>query len=179
MTYMNEQEKRRQFEQFFIIAFPKVKAFAWKILKSENDAEDIAQDVFVKFWDTPDIWEHQETWNSYVYLMSRNHIYNFLKHKSVESSYQEQLAEEGAFSFEADIYDQLYAKEIELLMMLALDNMPERRKKVFLISRQGGMSNQEIADKLQLSVRTVERHIYLVLQELKKIILIAFLFYFN
>ena len=50
---MNEQEKRRKFEQFFIMSYPKVKAFAWKILKSEDDAEDIAQDVFVKLWDNP------------------------------------------------------------------------------------------------------------------------------
>ena len=56
--------------------------------------------------------------------------------------------------------------------------MPEQRKKVFVMSRQQGMSNQEIADSLQLSVRTVERHIYLALQDLKKIILIASFFYF-
>ena len=57
--------------------------------------------------------------------------------------------------------------------------MPEQRRKVFSMSRKNGMSNQEIADKLQLSVRTVERHIYLALQELKKVILIAFFFYFG
>lgn len=57
--------------------------------------------------------------------------------------------------------------------------MPEQRRKVFSMSRQNGMSNQEIADNLQLSIRTVERHIYLALQELKKVILIAFFFYFS
>ncbi len=57
--------------------------------------------------------------------------------------------------------------------------MPEQRRKVFSMSRQNGMSNQEIADKLQLSSRTVERHIYLALQEVKKVILIAFFFYFS
>lgn len=47
---MNKQEK---FEQIFYEIFPKVKAFAWKILQSEEDAEDIAQDVFAKLWNTP------------------------------------------------------------------------------------------------------------------------------
>ena len=64
IIHMNEQEKRRKFEQFFIMSYPKVKAFAWKILKSEDDAEDIAQDVFVKLWDNPDIWGRMETWDS-------------------------------------------------------------------------------------------------------------------
>lgn len=178
MLYLNEREKKIKFEQFFIATFPKVKAFAWKVLKSEDDAEDIAQDVFVKLWANPELWENQETWNSYIYTMVRNHIYNFLKHKSVEFDYQEQLAQEDSPSFEADIHDQLYAKEIELLVKLTLDNMPEQRRRVFVMSRQKGMSNQEIADNLQLSIRTVERHIHLALQDLKKIILIAFFFYF-
>ena len=55
MTHIKEQEKKRKFEQFFILTFPKVKAFAWKILHSEEDAEDIAQDIFVKLWDNPEI----------------------------------------------------------------------------------------------------------------------------
>lgn len=179
MTYLYGQEKKKKFEQFFIITFPKVKAFAWKVLKSEDDAEDIAQDVFVKLWDNPEIWEHQETWNGYIYTMVRNHIYNFLKHKSIELNYQEQLNKEDFPSFEPDIHDQLYAKEIELLMKLTLDTMPEQRRKVFIMSRYKGMSNQEIADNLQLSIRTVERHIYLALQDLKKVILIAFFLYLH
>ena len=63
MTHIKEQEKKRKFEQFFILTFPKVKAFAWKILHSEEDAEDIAQDIFVKLWDNPEIWENKETWD--------------------------------------------------------------------------------------------------------------------
>lgn len=179
MTHIDEQEKKKKFEQFFILTFPKVKAFAWKILRSEEDAEDIAQDIFVKLWDNPDIWENKETWDSYIYTMARNQIYNFLKHQSVELSYQEKLSQDDSPSFEFDIYDKLYAKELQLLIKLTLDRMPEQRRKVFSMSRQNGMSNQEIADKLQLSVRTVERHIYLALQELKKVILIAFFFYFS
>ena len=169
MTHIKEQEKKRKFEQFFILTFPKVKAFAWKILHSEEDAEDIAQDIFVKLWDNPEIWENKETWDSYIYTMA---------HQSVELNYQEKLSQENSPSYEFDMYDKLYAKELQLLIKLTLDNMPEQRRKVFSMSRQRGMSNQEIADNLQLSVRTVERHIYLALQELKKVILIAFFFCF-
>lgn len=178
MTHFSEHDKKRKFEQFFIITFPKVKAFAWKILKSEEDAEDVAQDIFVKLWDNPEIWESKETWDSYIYTMARNQIYNFLKHKSVELSYQEKLVQEDSPSFEFDIYDKLYAKELQLLIKLTLDTMPEQRKKIFVMSRQKGMSHQEIADNLHISIRTVERHVYLALQDLKKIILIAFFSYF-
>lgn len=179
MVYLDEQQKRRNFEQIFILTFPKVKSFAWKILKSEEDAEDVAQDIFVKLWDNPDLWEDKNALDSYIYTMARNQIYNFLKHKSVELNYREKLAQESFTSNEFDIHDKLYAKELQLLIKLTLDDMPEQRRKVFVMSRQKGMSNQEIADNLQLSIRTVERHIYLALQDLKKIILIAFFFYFG
>ncbi|WP_278717120.1 RNA polymerase sigma-70 factor [Bacteroides caecimuris] len=179
MTHFDEHEKKKKFEQFFILTFPKVKAFAWKLLHSEEDAEDIAQDIFVKLWNNPEMWENKETWDSYIYTVARNQIYNFLKHRSVELTYQETMSQEAAASFEFDTYDKLYAKELQLLVKLSLDNMPEQRRKVFSMSRQQGMSNQEIADCLQLSIRTVERHIYLVLQELKKIILIALFFHFG
>lgn len=179
MTHVCEQEKKKKFEQFFILTFPKIKAFAWKILRSEEDAEDIAQDIFVKLWDNPEIWENKKTWDSYIYMMTRNQIFNFLKRRSVELSYQEKLSQEDSPSYEFDIYDKLYEKELQLLIKLTLDNMPEQRRRVFSMSRHNGMSNQEIADKLQLSIRTVERHIYLALQDLKKVILIAFFFYFS
>lgn len=177
MAYLNEQEKRRKFEQFFVLTYPKVKAFAQKLVQSEEDAEDIAQDVFVKLWDNPELWENEESWNAYIYTMVRNYIYNFLKHKSVEQSYQEQFVQLNDVPLQPDACDDLYVKEIELLVEMALERMPEQRRKVFVLSRKQGMSNQEIADRLQLSVRTVERHIYLALQELKKIILVIFLAY--
>ena len=113
---LNNEPKKKKFEQFFIMTYPKVKAFAWKLLKSEEDAEDIAQDIFAKLWTHPEIWENQETWNNYIYTMVRNHIYNFLKHKSIQQTYQEQCTKEELTISETDIHDQLYAKESELLI---------------------------------------------------------------
>lgn len=169
---MNKQEK---FEQIFNEIFPKVKAFAWKILQSEEDAEDIAQDVFVKLWNTSEAWEDKETWHNYIYTMTRNHIFNFIKHKAVEQKYQQRsdLEDYNYYSTD-DIHDQLYAKELQLLVKLTIDRMPEQRRKVFLMSRQEEMSHTEIAERLGVSIRTVERHIYLALGELKKVLYLFF-----
>lgn len=68
--------------------------------------------------------------------------------------------------------DPLYYEEALLLMHLTLDRMPERRRQIFEMSRMHGLSNAEIAEQLQLSVRTVEHQIYLALKELKKTMLL-------
>lgn len=68
--------------------------------------------------------------------------------------------------------DTLYYEEALLLMRLTLDRMPERRRQIFELSRMQGLSNAEIAEQLQLSVRTVEHQIYLALKELKKTMLL-------
>lgn len=67
--------------------------------------------------------------------------------------------------------DSLYYKEIKLLILLAMEQMPEKRRQVFTMSRFEKISNQDIAEKLNLSIRTVEHHIYLALSDLKKIII--------
>ena len=73
-----------------------------------------------------------------------------------------------------DIHDQLYTKELQLLIKLTIERMPEQRRKVFLMSRQEDMSHTEIAERLGISIRTVERHIYLALGELKKVLYLFF-----
>ena len=70
----------------------------------------------------------------------------------------------------SDPYSEIYAKELHLLISLALKQMPEKRRLVFEMSRFEGKSNNDIAQNLDLSVRTVERHIYLALGELKDVI---------
>lgn len=177
---MLEVNKKEKFERMFYELFPKVKSFTLSILQSEEDAEDIAQDVFVKLWSAPEIWEEEKTWHRYVYAMVRNQIFNFLKHKAVEQKFQQQAELEDFESYSSnDIYHQLYAKEIRLLARLTINRMPEQRRKVFCMSRNENLSHAEIAERLNISVRTVERHIYLALGELKKVLYILFFLFLD
>ena len=113
----------------------------------------------------------------YIYAMTKNTTFNFIKRKRVEQSYQEQLSQkyliEDLLKSE-DTLDPIYYKEALLIIRLILDRLPERRRKVFEMSRINNMSNMEIAQALNISVRTVEHQIYLTLLEIKKTIFIAF-----
>ena len=177
MLHINTLDKKRRFEQIFTVMFPKVKSFAIKILKSEADAEDIAQDVFRKLWNNDEVWENRETLSSYLFTMVRNQIFNFLKHKNVEHKYHDFVISKNDYSAN-DTYDKIYATELNLLYQLTLSQMSEQRRKVYLMSREEDMSNKEIAEKLDISVRTVERHLYLAMKDLKKMMILLLFFNF-
>lgn len=165
------EKQRKRFEQLFMRAFPKVKAFAWKLLQDEDEAEDVAQDVFVLLWKNPELWAECELRNTYLYTVTRNSVFDLLKHRTVIQKYQEHEKAHTTSLASPDFHDEIYAEELELIIKLQLENMPEQRKRVFTMSRQEGLSNQKIAETLGISIRTVEHHIYLALQELKKSIL--------
>jgi RNA polymerase sigma-70 factor (ECF subfamily) len=172
----------RKFEKVFMHYFPKVKNFAWKLLKSENDAEDIAQEIFLKLWEKPSLWiDDFSSLDSYLYKMTKNKVIDLIRQRyykpgcAIDTLYDVDLPE----TVQADsILSDIYYKEMLLILRLSLDRMPTKRRRIFEMSRYAGMSNQQIAEKLNLSVRTVEHHIYLALSELKKKLIVAFLLLF-
>ena len=166
---------RAKFEKLFIQYFPKVRTFAAMLLKSEQEAEDVAQDIFVKLWEEPTLWEGDLAKN-YLYTMVKNSVFNRIKRKNIESNYiniQMDLNRQGELVEFEDQLNEMYREELHLLLILALEQMPDKRREVFEMSRFQDLSNNEIAKKMKLSVRTVEQHIYLALKELKKLFLIA------
>ncbi len=169
-VYMNND-----FQHFFVTNYPRIKSFARKILLSEEDAEDVAQDIFLKLIDLPEIWQDEENNVKILFTMTRNHIFNLIKRRTFERTYHESLYERYKVLEEFGLEQELYAKELKLTIAYIIEKMPEQRQKIFKMSRIEGNSNAEIAKKLNLSIRTVERHIYLALSELrKKIFLLLF-----
>ena len=172
-----------QFETIFSGYYSAVKYFALMLLKSEADAEDITQDVFTKLWTHPQIWTNRDSAEiaNYIFAMTKHITINFIKHKRIVEEYQESVIEKSLIEelFQTDDpLEPIYYKEAELLVRLVLSRLPERRREIFVLSRFKNMSNQEIAEKLNISVRKVEHQIYRTMLELKKIIFIAFFFHF-
>lgn len=178
---MNEKtnDMDARFEQFYAANLPRVKNFARLLTKSEEDAEDIAQNIFLKLWTRPDLWQGQESMTGYLYTVTRNEIFNLFKHQKVEQEYESHIIRSQLIGELCDedtsLLENLYYKEIVLLVELALNQLPPRRKQVFEMSRIEGLSHKEIAEKLQIPVRTVEDHIYKTLTELRKVLMFVIL----
>lgn len=180
----NDRQIELKYQRLFTTSFPKVKNFARMLLKSEADAEDVAQDIFCRLWLQPEIWlDNERELDDYLFIMTRNVIMNIFKHQQVEYEYQESIFEKtllAELTENEDILKNIYYNEMLLAIRLTLEKLPERRRMIFELSRFQGMNYKEIAEKLGVSVRTVEHQVYLVLIELKKVLFfIFFLFSFK
>ena len=174
----NDRQIEIKFQRFFTTNFPKVKNFAQMLLKSEVEAEDVAQDVFCKLWSQPEIWLNSEKeLDGYIFIMTRNTILNIFKHQQIEQEYQENYLEKSILSElteNEDILKNIYYEEMLMVVRLTLEKMPERRRLIFELSRFKGLNYKEIAEKLDVSIRTVEHQVYLALIELKKVLFFLF-----
>lgn len=178
----DDRQIELKFQKFFTANFPKVKNFAQMLLKSEAEAEDVAQDVFCKLWLQPEIWlDTDKDLDNYLFILTRNIVLNIFKHQQIEQEYQDEVVER-TFLYELtekeEILNNVYYKEMLMIVQLTLEKMPKRRKLIFKLSRFKGLSHKEIADKLDVSIRTIEHQVYLALIELKKI-LVLFIFFSN
>lgn len=178
----NDQQIDLKFQRFFTENFPKVKNFAQMLLKSEADAEDVAQDVFCKLWLQPEIWlNNSREIDGYIFIMIKNIVLNMFKHRQVIQDYQTDLVEKTLLyelAENEEILKDIYYKEMLMIVHLTLAKMPGRRRLIFELSRFQGLSYKEIAGRLNLSIRTVEHQTYLAMIELKKKLLFIFLLLF-
>ena len=152
------------FRCLFMNYFPKVKYFISHLTKSEIIAEELAQDIFMRIWESREQLGAVESFNSYVYRMAKNMALNYLRRKYVEESYLEEYEGETELTIEGE----LYAREIKLLEQLTVSRMPRKRKAIYEMSRREGLTNDEIATRMGISKKTVENHLNLALKEIRK-----------
>jgi RNA polymerase sigma-70 factor (ECF subfamily) len=159
------QGDHEAFRSIFMHYFPKLKFFIARLVKSEAVAEELAQELFVKLWEKREILTMVQSFNAYLYRTAKNSALNYLDHQYVERKHARYVNE----SSEQPSDELLQAKEMELLIRLTVEKMPEQRKKIFKMSRTACLKNEEIAQKLNISKKTVENHLTLALKEIRQL----------
>lgn len=162
------------FRTLFYRWYPKVRGFIGCLVKDAAVAEDLTQDIFLRIWKDRDMLGNIASIESYMYRMARNMSLNWLKHRKVETGYAP-LWETGYDNAPDSIVAE---KEMRLLVDLVVGGMPEQRRRVFEMSRYFNIRNSEIAEKLNISKKTVENHLNLALREIREALLYASFFLF-
>ncbi len=164
----------KAFETIFTAYFNKIKNFINGYVKSNIDAEELAEDIFVNLWINHKSINPDKSFSAYLHAIAYNTSLNFLKHKFVQESHKNHISHsERSFTSE----DELIAKETQLLIEMTVEQMPEQRKQIYKLSRNEGLKNDEIATQLNTTKRNVESQLSLALKDLRKTISNVFLFF--
>jgi RNA polymerase sigma-70 factor (ECF subfamily) len=160
---------RLAFEKIFQLYFERIYYFTIKYLNNREDAEEITQEVFVKLWNRRQAIKTELSFSSYLFMIAKNAVIDVLRKKQKEAALSEELKQKRSGNYSpAD--STLEYKELNNIVVSAINDLPEKRKQIFLMIREEELSYKEIAEKLSISVKTVETHMRLALQQLRKAI---------
>lgn len=171
------QNNEHAFKQLYQMYYPRVVYFITSIVKTRIIAQDLAQDVFVNIWTNKKQLDPTLNLNNYIFVVSRNVAINHLKKKML-LLYSSIKPEQLDISVDNTIENDLFAKEISLLIEMIVSEMPAQQQRIYRLSREKGMSNEEIANLLNISKKTVENQISLALKDIKQAISIHLIFAF-
>ena len=134
-----------------------------KYLKDSAQAEEIVNDVFLKIWEDGDKIRIESSLKSYIYKAVINRSINALNKNKRELTYKTELNFMQDESYELR---QIEENELMIKLYTAINQLPDQCRRVFEMSRFEELKQQEIADKLGISVKTVKNHITIALKQL-------------
>lgn len=169
------------FKSVFDSFYPGLLRFVKEYVKDSQDAEDIMQNVFLILWEKRDSLKPDTNLNAYLFTLAKSQCLNYLKHLKVvdkyvnvrQSEYQENYLNYYAIDkFEPE---QIDIESLELMVEKAINDLPEQCRKVFELSRYEGLKYKEIAQRMGISVKTVESHMSNALKTLRIVLKDSFL----
>ena len=154
-------------DEIFIYYYPRLYNFSERIIKIEDDIDDILQDVFLKIWLNRNIINNHETFNAFIFTVTRNALLNLIRSKLKDQAFKVEFSKR-VIATEYITYQTYDFDEIKTAINKIITKLPEKRQQVFQLSRSDGLSNKKISLKLSISEKTVEDHITHAIRFLKK-----------
>ncbi|WP_300700702.1 RNA polymerase sigma-70 factor [Bacteroides sp.] len=157
----------KAFEEVFRRYYSPLCWYAAGITGDTESAEEIVEELFYTLWKNREQLQILQSVKSYLYRAVRNEAIQYCEHQEVKERYQTsvQTAKESEASI--DPHWQMEYKELQTLVQQALNKLPDRRRRIFIMHRMQGMKYAEIALALSLSVKTVEAEMTKVLRTLR------------
>lgn len=171
------ERKDIAFKEQFKLYAPKIYHFGMSYLKSVHDSEELVQDVFMKVWNQYESLDESRNIKAYIFKIAVNLIYDQLRKRKLDKLAAE-LTALNAVELEDTTWNTLSFNELQSQIDMLISQMPDQRRLVFTLSRVEGLSYEEIAKKLNISIRTVENQVYRALAFLKLHIHTKYLLYF-
>ncbi len=164
---------QKALERLFSIYFPRLNDFARNVVKDDVISQDIVQEVFVKVWERKAEIESINL-EAYLFRLVRNRCIDYIKHLKVISNRMQEIHISSKYEelyridFVGDEPYVLIEQELKLKIEKTIQSLPDRCREVFILSRMNGLKNKEIAEKLDINIKNVERHLNRALQSFRE-----------
>ena len=161
------------FEQLFHIYYPRLKKYAQTILKSNKEADDLVQDVFVQVWNKRNDLISEKHFASFLYTSVKNKCLSLLKRKVIEDKFVASQLNDTAeelyhLSFKSEEYFSSMEERLVVELEKIIAKMPERCQQAFRLKWIDGKKNREIAKLMNISSTMVDKHLAKGLQIAKQ-----------
>lgn len=153
------------FEQLFRLYYQALCVFASRVLQNDDEAEELVQDFFVKFWEKRAQIHIETSLKSYLFRSVKNLCLNQIKHEKIKTQHAcHVISEAEEYEYRDNFIEPDLQKDIEK----SIAELPEKRQEIFRLSREEGLKYREIADRLNISVKTVEAQMGLAIKTLRE-----------
>ena len=146
------------FDSLFEVYSPKLYGFALKYFKNESDTEELIQEVFVKVWENRQTLKSELSFKSYLFTIALNQIRKHFNKKATSLRYLESIQNEPEFSENQAILEDNYESALHQINLI-IEQMPPRRREIFMKSKLEGKSSKEIAAELNILAGTVDNQV--------------------
>jgi RNA polymerase sigma-70 factor (ECF subfamily) len=160
-----QQKNGRAFEKYYKEHYKGFFLVAVNYLKDPGRAEEVVNDVFLRLWQSPDTLQIESSLKSYIYRAVINRSLNELSKNKRDLRHQKELTHRPEETVEIKGIED---NELKISLYKAIDQLPDQCRKVFQMSRFEELKQQEIADRLGISIKTVKNHITHALKQLNK-----------
>ncbi|MDX8338685.1 RNA polymerase sigma-70 factor [Draconibacterium sp. IB214405] len=155
---------------FYIIYeryFKKLYGFVYRYLKTEDDTDEIVQEVFVKIWESRHKIQKFESFESFLFTVAYNTTISLLRKRASEQKHIEHLFSIQEINQAPTVIDEIHYSELNAKVRSLMNELSERQREIFILSRDEGLSHEQIAQQLGISVNTVKKHVSNALEFLR------------
>jgi len=157
----------KQFEELFRSSYGSLVKYARTLIKDHDTAEEIVQDLFFKLWQNKEKLKIESSLNGYLFRSVHNRCLHYIEHQKVVERHAQEMSYEQTITAESPS-DILHYKELQAKIARTIEGLPERCGQIFCMNRYEGLKYSEIAEKLSVSVKTVEANMGKALKEFRK-----------
>nr|WP_282189232.1 RNA polymerase sigma-70 factor [Maribellus sp. YY47] len=153
------------FEKLFRQYYRPLCVFATRILQDYEMAEEVVQDFFVKLWERKEGFIVDTSVKNYLFRSVKNLSINVIKHEQIKLKHAQQSIAEAEAN---DYKDHFLEVDLELAIEKSINELPEKRREIFRLSREESLKYREIAERLNISIKTVEVQMGLAIKILRE-----------